>query len=696
MAETVQNALDKVRPWPQPCRVVPASRTWSTMSRSLEIPATWRGLLATTLTAIMLGSGEPCAQGQRQVELISFTTTSWRYEASGADQGVAWRSTTFADTGWPSGMGLLGVETMPNIYPYPFNTVFDPYDPNIITYYFRAHFAMAASDFLFPLTLVCSNLVDDGCVVYLNSNEVHRIRVPTGQNFLTLASGGPLTEGAYEPPVNISTNALRVGDNVLAVEVHQTAPGSSDIVHGLSLTAIVPTSVSIINQPQSQTTTLGVPVVLSVGVAGGPVLYQWQRDNGSGVFTNVPGATGSSYTFTPSVAGTATYRVLVYNGVNSVTSSPAVVTAIADSHGPVMLSAIVQEEAIRTNRILIVWNEKLANTTVCPSCGTNFTVVMVASNVPVAVSNVIYSASGGPGGSPFTILLMSTTNWLRGSNYYVSVRRVRDAIGNVVAPDSRVAVSWPRHAELIQADHVWSFHSAAVFEPDIFDQPWYATNFVEGPWWGSGPGPFCGGVIASACFGPFQNEIGYQPEPSLFRTTFVVPTNSGFGAQLSVVDFVDDAVVYYLNGTEMLRYNVAPSLTPPNSQTRAIASSSGLCRSNTISVPNLPPGTNWLAAAVCQFGSLTDADMAFGLRLSHTYFVPGPLPDVPVPQLNIAPAGTNRFRLWWDGPGYALESTTNLAFTGAGAVGAWMEVTNVSNPYTDIATGQGRFFRLRQ
>src|SRR5262245_9078794 len=118
---------------------------------------------------IMLGSGAS-GLAQRRVQLLDFTATPWRYQTNGTDQGLAWRSSTFDDSDWPSGFGLLGVETTPNVYPYPFNTPFTAYDPNILTYYFRAHFDMAASDLVWPLTLVMSNLVDDGCVVYLNSN----------------------------------------------------------------------------------------------------------------------------------------------------------------------------------------------------------------------------------------------------------------------------------------------------------------------------------------------------------------------------------------------------------------------------------------------------------------------------------------------------------------------------------------------
>jgi hypothetical protein len=117
---------------------------------------------------------------------------------------------------------------------------------------------------------------------------------------------------------------------------------------------------------------------------------------------------------------------------------------------------------------------------------------------------------------------------------------------------------------------------------------------------------------------------------------------------------------------------------------------------NTIPVTNLFPGTNWLAAAVFQTADTTEVDTYFYLDLRHTGFFPGPLPEVPVPRLNLAAEGTNQYRLWWDGPGYALEFSTNLALTGSGSAGPWLEVTNMSNPFIDFLTGERRFFRLRQ
>ncbi|MGH8248186.1 MAG: immunoglobulin domain-containing protein, partial [Gammaproteobacteria bacterium] len=329
-------------------------------------------LLATALTAIVIGLTAPSAQAERQVQLITFTGTSWRYEASGANQMEAWRSRTFPDAGWPSGMGLLGGFTgAPDVYPYPFNTIISPYNDQQITYYFRAHFNMAASDFVWPLTLMMSNLVDDGCIVYLNSNSVRLIRMAANAGYLTPATGGPAAEGAYEPTMMIATNGLVVGDNVIAVEVHQTGT-SSDIAHGLSLTAIVPTALAITSQPPSQLSiTVGQSVILNFGVSGGPGLFQWQTNNGSGTFININtvAARTNSYTFTPSAPGTYVFRCVASNGVNTVISSTCTVTVSADKSGPLMLSAIVLEEANRTNRIQIVWNERLTNSTVCAGCG---------------------------------------------------------------------------------------------------------------------------------------------------------------------------------------------------------------------------------------------------------------------------------------------------------------------------------------
>jgi hypothetical protein len=80
-------------------------------------------------------------------------------------------------------------------------------------------------------------IADDGAVFYLNGVEVHRLNMPAGPvAFATPASTNVLTP-AYTGPLVIPAASLVAGTNVLAVEVHQAAGGTNDMLFGASLTA---------------------------------------------------------------------------------------------------------------------------------------------------------------------------------------------------------------------------------------------------------------------------------------------------------------------------------------------------------------------------------------------------------------------------------------------------------------------------
>lgn len=68
---------------------------------------------------------------------------------------------------------------------------------------------------------------DDGCIAYLNGVEIGRIRIRPGV-------AGPYNAIGWEgdPPLvfQIPVSQIRTGQNVLAVEVHQVHPSSSDLV----------------------------------------------------------------------------------------------------------------------------------------------------------------------------------------------------------------------------------------------------------------------------------------------------------------------------------------------------------------------------------------------------------------------------------------------------------------------------------
>jgi hypothetical protein len=639
--------------------------------------------LATALTVIVLGLGAPSAQAQRQVQLISFMTTPWRYDASGTDQMTAWRARTFNDGGWTPGMGLIGVETTPNVYsPYTFNTTISPYNDQIITYYFRAHFTMVAADFLSGLTLVCSNLVDDGSVIYLNGTEVGRPgnRVPAGQNYLTVSAN----QGAEGVPevINLATNALLVADNVIAVEVHQVGTGSSDIVHGLSLTAIVPSALAITSQPPSQlSTTVGSSVALTVGVSGGPVSYQWQTNNGVGTYINIPGATGATYNFLPNAPGTNVFRAVASNAVNTVISTTCTVTVGPDQFGPLMLSANVAEDPTKTNRIVIAWNENLLASTVNLQSATNFTVFLAANNSVAGISNVQYSSGTYPlpGIPPTVTLTMYPTNWFLGSNYCILVSNVRDNRNNTIAANSRICLSWPNTTNVMQMGDAWDFSPLyyiynAFTMTNIYTLPWMATNFVVDPvYWGTG-----GGILYKDSLTPILTcagdslgtELSIQDNPTLFRRTFMLPTNAtAANVQFKLRYIIDDGAVFFLNGKEMYQVNMGQRVpgTPITETTlggTTVNNATCVTNDNFTLPANVPvyPGVNWMAVAVCQENPLPPNgadDIAFGLEMDARIYNSPPVLPNPIPTIAVSRLSPTTMRMTWtNGFGFALESST--------------------------------------
>jgi hypothetical protein len=156
----------------------------------------------------------------------------WRYLADGTDAKEAWRAPAFDDAKWPSGPAQLGYgdgdeETV----------IRGEKPPHPLTAYFRTEFQVPADVVFRGVTL---RLVrDDGAVVYLNGRELVRDNLPDGPIlFSTPASDTTDDENAFRSFV-VPPAALLTGRNVLAVEVHQASPTSSDLSFDLELAGVV-------------------------------------------------------------------------------------------------------------------------------------------------------------------------------------------------------------------------------------------------------------------------------------------------------------------------------------------------------------------------------------------------------------------------------------------------------------------------
>ena len=659
------------------------------------------------LSLLLLALLRPvAAPAQRVVTLIPWTNHVWRFNDSGAELGTAWRTNSYNDALWPTGTGLFGVEAS-SPFPYlpVFSTITTPLQlgpaANVTTnFYFRSTFQWDASNLVAGTVLVSTNFIDDGAVLYLNGIEAGRFRVPANQNATTYASGSPAVEGTNEV-LTISTNLLRVGDNVMAVEVHQISVDSSDIVWGHTLVALIPDTLVITNQLRSLTNLVGRAATFTVGVRGTPVSnYTWQKESfpSSGLWVAPNPSSPNLPTYTiPILANNhaGNYRVIASNISGSVTSDVVTLTVVGDVTGPFMVSAIPTASGGITNRILIRWSELLSP--VSANVASNYVVRMFPqTNLQVGVLSIIYTSSN-------TILNLDiNSNWHVGrSNYFITVNNVKDVAGNVVAPNSQIALAWPIITTVLNSDAVWDFHAAAYFEPSVYNTPWMTPGYLKSPWWGQGRAGFSGGFASpfGTCLGPFSTTVGYQEEPMLFRTTFPWPAGFTNTADLRIRSAFDDGTVIYLNGTEILRQN-APAGVPVSASTRADQSVAGPdCRTNTVANASLLPGENLLAVALLQSSSTVQPDVAFALSMDAITIVTGPLPEQPVPALELTRMDTNLFRLSWNAGGYALEFCTNLpAPPNALPYFGWTQVTNMSNPFfliNDPARPQ-RFFRLRK
>lgn len=144
----------------------------------------------------------------------------WRYFKGTSIPGSLWASNDFDDSGWlvgPTGIGYGDGDDA---------TVLDDMIDNYLTVYARRSFTVPDPAAVLELTLEID--YDDGFVAFINGNEVARRGVAANQTQNTAAASHE-----SDPPesIDLTTRAdtLQAGSNTLAIEVHNSSLGSSDL-----------------------------------------------------------------------------------------------------------------------------------------------------------------------------------------------------------------------------------------------------------------------------------------------------------------------------------------------------------------------------------------------------------------------------------------------------------------------------------
>ncbi|MDB6036116.1 MAG: Spore coat protein CotH, partial [Verrucomicrobiales bacterium] len=285
------------------------------------------------LTALSSSVSVNVLTGYRTNRSLVATGSVWKYFDQGLDLGSSWRTAAFNDAAWASGPAQLGYGDGDE------KTVVGsgPDGNHYTTTYFRRAFNVTGAAAFNALTLRV--LRDDGAVVYLNGQEAFRTGMPDGPvAFNTLANvtatGGDETTNFYTGVV--SPGLLQEGANLLAVEIHQVLPSSSDISFDLELGGLQMFFAPLITeQPATRSAPIGSTTAFTVSALGSaPLTYQW-RLNG----TNLPGANSGTLTLTNiGLAQGGSYSVVVANASGSATSQTALLgVTVPGGYAPTVL-----------------------------------------------------------------------------------------------------------------------------------------------------------------------------------------------------------------------------------------------------------------------------------------------------------------------------------------------------------------------
>ena len=193
------------------------------------------------------------------VRTLFSTDDRWHYYDKGSLDGSSWKSVNYNSTSWATGNGPFGYGNVGMQGSRDYATTLsygDNSQEKRPTYYFRKAFSLSqipTNDEVYQLTYY----VDDGFVAYVNGVEVGRYLVNGTPTYNTY-TGTYVSATAATGVITINNSLLRKGENVIAVEVHNSSGTSSDIYWGASLISGKQTnSQSVATEPELDLSSLG-------------------------------------------------------------------------------------------------------------------------------------------------------------------------------------------------------------------------------------------------------------------------------------------------------------------------------------------------------------------------------------------------------------------------------------------------------
>jgi hypothetical protein len=167
---------------------------------------------------------------------------SWSYWDKGSLDGTDWK--TGSASNWATGYTPLGYgkSSIVTTISYGGNS-----SQKYPTYYFRKSFTLDNEPSSIE-SLVLNFTADDGFVVYINGTEACRYLMPDGvpsyETYATTYAPDNPDSGTLSLPVSL----LQKGENIIAVEVHNNVPGSTDIYWDAEISYNITSGTAIVSR----------------------------------------------------------------------------------------------------------------------------------------------------------------------------------------------------------------------------------------------------------------------------------------------------------------------------------------------------------------------------------------------------------------------------------------------------------------
>ena len=154
--------------------------------------------------------------------------SAWNYLESAEWPGKSWRELEFDDSQWNSGRGPFG-------FGLDAEGTAVGQNEKVHTTYFRKRFsvpdAAAVNDLLLEV------FFDDGVAVFLNGKKILRENLAPDTKASAPADKEAKGDGLVPRYIPLHSNQLKMGENILAVELHQHDPKSQDLHFDLNLSS---------------------------------------------------------------------------------------------------------------------------------------------------------------------------------------------------------------------------------------------------------------------------------------------------------------------------------------------------------------------------------------------------------------------------------------------------------------------------